>query len=67
MVSNNSLDSVILKAKYEYDIRKSELHHIQDLNFNDLILMMQRIFQIKSSINILLKYRDTGKNFFYNL
>lgn len=61
MVANNGVDSVILKAKYSSDIRKSELHHIQDLNFNDLILMMQRIFQIKASINILLKYRDSGK------
>jgi hypothetical protein len=61
MVSNGcNIESTVLKAKYGSDIRKSQLHHTQDLNFNDLVLMMQRVFQIKSSSSIALKYRDGG-------
>uniref|UniRef100_A0A915DCZ8 PB1 domain-containing protein n=1 Tax=Ditylenchus dipsaci TaxID=166011 RepID=A0A915DCZ8_9BILA len=60
MVNNsNGIESTVLKAKYGTDIRKSQLHHTQDLNFNDLVLMMQRVFQIKSSDSIGLKYRDS--------
>lgn len=61
MVATNGVNYVVLKAKYGTDIRKSELHHVEDINFNDLVLMMQRFFQIKSSTNVLLKYRDSGK------
>ena len=44
------IESTILKAKYGSDIRKSQLRHSQDLNFNDLVLMMHRIFQLHTSI-----------------
>lgn len=58
-MSNGTIESTVLKAKYGTDIRKSQLHHTQDLNFNDLVLMMQRVFQIKSSTSVSLKYRDS--------
>ncbi|KAI1711066.1 PB1 domain-containing protein [Ditylenchus destructor] len=59
MVNNGTIESTVLKSKYGADIRKSQLHHTQDLNFNDLVLMMQRVFQIKASASISLKYRDS--------
>lgn len=57
----NTIESTILKAKYGSDIRKSQLRHSQDLNYNDLVLMMHRIFQLHTSMNLQLKYRDNGK------
>lgn len=64
MVSNENgrKQAKILKAKFGTDIRKSELAQILELTFNDLVLMMHRVFQIHNSSNILLKYRDSGKS-----
>uniref|UniRef100_A0A914C9J1 PB1 domain-containing protein n=1 Tax=Acrobeloides nanus TaxID=290746 RepID=A0A914C9J1_9BILA len=60
MVTDGGIESTVLKAKYGSDIRKSQLHHSNDLTFNDLLLMMQRIFKIKSSTSVILKYHDAA-------
>jgi len=41
MVNSNSFETTVLKAKYGSDIRKKHIHHENDFNLNDLILMMQ--------------------------
>lgn len=63
---SESIEYTVLKAKFGSDIRKSQLRHSQDLNYNDLALMIHRIFQIHTSNNLKLKYRDNGK-FIFNL
>ncbi|KAI6179367.1 PB1 domain-containing protein [Aphelenchoides besseyi] len=54
--------STILKAKYvvngEERVRKRQLHHHNDLTYNDLVLKVQSLFDIKPTANILLKYKD---------
>ncbi|KAI6178727.1 PB1 domain-containing protein [Aphelenchoides besseyi] len=54
--------STILKAKYvvngEEHVRKRQLHHHNDLTYNDLVLKVQSLFDIKPTTNILLKYKD---------
>lgn len=60
MVEDHTLGSTIVKARFGSDIRKVVVHHNDDLSYNDLVLMMQRIFKIKSSVNISLKYKDKG-------
>lgn len=59
---NGNIECTILKAKFGNDIRKSQFRHSQDLNLNELDVMLHRIFQIHSSTNVLLKYRDSGTN-----
>ncbi|WKX90644.1 hypothetical protein Q1695_009472 [Nippostrongylus brasiliensis] len=49
----------ILKARFGSDVRKTPLHHGNDLTLNDLTLMLQRIFKIGSAEAIVLKYRDS--------
>ncbi|KAM3721766.1 Protein tfg-1 [Dirofilaria immitis] len=39
-------------------MRKMTIHHSDDMSYNDLVLMMQRIFKLQSSTNISLKYKD---------
>jgi len=58
MVVNGGVESVILKARHGSDMRKLSLRHNHDLAFNDLVLMMQRVFKLKSSTPLVLKYRD---------
>ncbi|MFH4981288.1 hypothetical protein AB6A40_007997 [Gnathostoma spinigerum] len=57
-MNQNGVEATTLKARFGADVRRTMLHHNQDLSYNDLVLMMQRIFKIKSSTNIILKYRD---------
>uniref|UniRef100_F1KZJ4 Protein TFG n=1 Tax=Ascaris suum TaxID=6253 RepID=F1KZJ4_ASCSU len=59
MVHNGGeVEATMVKARYGNDIRKMTVHHNDDLSYNDLVLMMQRIFKIKSANNISLKYKD---------
>lgn len=59
--ANGSITSTILKARYGDDVRKSSLHHNNDLTFIDLLLNVQRIFGIQHDQTIVLKYKDQGK------
>lgn len=63
---NDTIQPTILKAKFGSDIRKSQLRHSQDLNFNDLVLMIHRIFQIHTSNTLKLKYRDNGNIYLFD-
>lgn len=58
MVSNGKVVTTTLKARYGNDVRKMTIHHSDDMSYNDLVLMMQRIFKLQSSVNISLKYKD---------
>ncbi|KAL3997598.1 PB1 domain family protein [Acanthocheilonema viteae] len=58
MVSNGKVVTTMLKARYGSDVRKMTIHHSDDMSYNDLVLMMQRIFKLQSSVNISLKYKD---------
>ncbi|VDN34333.1 unnamed protein product [Gongylonema pulchrum] len=60
MVSNGGVEALTLKARYGTDVRKMTVHHSDDLSYNDLVLMMQRIFKLPSATNISLKYKDEG-------
>ena len=60
MVANGSTEATIIKAKFLGDIRKTSIRHNHDVTFNDLVLMLQRIFTIKPSLPVVLKYRDSG-------
>ena len=61
---NGEMEAALIKARFGNDVRKISLHHNDDLSYDDLCLTMQRIFKIKSSTNIMLKYRDEGKLFY---
>lgn len=61
MVSNGKVVTTTLKARYGSDMRKMTIHHSDDMSYNDLVLMMQRIFKLQSSANISLKYKDEGR------
>ncbi|VDK18027.1 unnamed protein product, partial [Anisakis simplex] len=59
MVHNGGeVEATMVKARFGTDIRKMTLRHNDDLSYNDLVMMMQRIFKIKSADNIILKYKD---------
>ncbi|CAG9529749.1 unnamed protein product [Cercopithifilaria johnstoni] len=58
MVSNGKVVTTTLKARYGGDVRKMTIHHSDDVSYNDLVLMMQRVFKLQSSVNISLKYKD---------
>ncbi|VDN04784.1 unnamed protein product [Thelazia callipaeda] len=58
MVSNGCVEATTFKVRYGSDVRKMPIHHSDDMSYNDLVLMMQRIFKIDSSANISLKYKD---------
>ena len=58
----NSLDGkVVFKVKLDKEIKKIVIHN-EEINFNELLLMMQRIFseKIKSNDEFSIKYTDEG-------
>lgn len=57
---NADMEATLIKARFGNDVRKVSLHHNEDISYDDLCIMMQRIFKIESSANITLKYRDDG-------
>ena len=54
--------NLIIKAQLEHDIRRILIHN-EDITYDELIIMMQRIFQgrLSSRDEVTLKYRDEGK------
>ena len=50
---------LIIKASYGEDIRRIPIHN-DDLTYDELVLMMQRVFKgvLKSDEDLVLKYRD---------
>ncbi len=53
---------VVFKVKLADEIKKIVIHN-EDINFNELLLMMQRIFsdKIKPNDEFSMKYTDEGK------
>ena len=54
-----SAGQLIIKAAYGEDIRRIPIHN-DDLTYDELVLMMQRVFKgvLKSDEDLVLKYRD---------
>ena len=60
----NSLDlsgKIIFKVKLEKEIKKIIIHN-DEINYNELLLMIQRIFsdRIKPNDEFVIKYTDEG-------
>ena len=63
--SNTTSDwsgKVVIKARLEDDIRIIPIHN-EDITYDELILMMQRVYRgtLSSSDEITIKYQDSGK------
>ena len=56
-----SINANKLQIRFGNDVRKTTLHHSNDVTLNDLILMVQRIFRLSSTHNVSLKYKDQGE------
>ncbi|PAV88215.1 hypothetical protein WR25_05232 isoform B [Diploscapter pachys] len=56
--NSGSSEMTIIKIRFGNDVRKTTLHHSNDVTLNDLILMVQRIFRLSSTHNVSLKYKD---------
>lgn len=52
---------LIIKAQLGDDIRRIPIHN-EDITYDELVLMMQRVFKGKLDANdeVLIKYRDEG-------
>ena len=60
---------LIIKAQLGNDIRRIPIHN-EDLTYDDLLLMMQRVFrgQLTNSDDVTIKYKDEGnRSSFYVL
>ena len=55
---------LIIKAQLGSDIRKIPIHN-EEITYDELLLMMQRLFsgKIKSSDDVVMKYKDEGINY----
>ena len=55
---------LIIKAQLGNDIRRIPIHN-EDLTYDDLLLMMQRVFrgQLTNSDDVTIKYKDEGIQF----
>lgn len=65
---NGQLDlsgKLIIKAQLGEDIRRIPIHN-EDITYDELVLMMQRVFRGKllSNDEVTIKYKDEGKNIF---
>lgn len=61
---NGQLDlsgKLIIKAQLGDDIRRIPIHN-EDITYDELLLMMQRVFrgQLQSSDEVTIKYKDEG-------
>lgn len=61
---NGQLDlsgKLIIKAQLGDDIRRIPIHN-EDITYDELLLMMQRVFrgQLQSSDEVAIKYKDEG-------
>ena len=52
---------LIIKAQLGDDIRRIPIHN-EDITYDELLLMMQRLFRgkIKNTDDVLIKYKDEG-------
>jgi len=62
--SSNNADlsgKLIIKARLEDDIRRIPIYN-EDLTYNELVLMMQRVFKgtLNAEDDIIIKYADEG-------
>lgn len=55
---------LIIKVQLGDDIRRIPIHN-EDITYDELLLMMQRLYQgkIKSTDDVLIKYKDEGRLF----
>ena len=55
---------LIIKVQLGDDIRRIPIHN-EDITYDELVLMMQRVFrsQISSNDEVTIKYKDEGSNF----
>lgn len=53
--------ALIIKAQLGDDIRRIPIHN-EDLTYDELLLMMQRVFRgkLNSSDDVIIKYKDEG-------
>ena len=53
---------LIIKAKLGNDIRRIPIHN-EDLTYDELVLMMQRVFRgtLQTNEEVTIKYSDDGK------
>lgn len=63
---NGQLDlsgKLIIKAQLGEDIRRIPIHN-EDITYDELVLMMQRVFRGKllSNDEVIIKYKDEGKS-----
>lgn len=70
MDSKSELDlsgKLIIKVRLEDDIRRIPIHN-EAITYDELVLMMQRVFRgkITSSDDVTIKYKDEGR-FYYQL
>ncbi len=64
-MSNNQMDlsgKLIIKVQLGDDIRRIPIHN-EDITYDELVLMMQRVFrgQLTSNDEVTIKYKDEGK------
>jgi hypothetical protein len=62
-MNNSDLSGkIVFKVKLDKEIKKIVIHN-DDINYNELLLMMQRIFseRIKPNDELTIKYTDEGK------
>lgn len=62
---NGQLDlsgKLIIKAQLGDDIRRIPIHN-EDITYDELVLMMQRVFRgkLQSNDEVTIKYKDEGK------
>lgn len=55
---------LIIKVRLEDDIRRIPIHN-EAITYDELVLMMQRVFQgkLNASDDIIIKYKDDGASF----
>jgi hypothetical protein len=61
MNSSDLSGKIVFKVKLDKEIKKIVIHN-DDINYNELLLMMQRIFseRIKPNDEFTIKYTDEG-------
>ena len=54
---------LIIKVRLGEDVRRIPIHN-EDITYDELVLMMQRVFRgkISSSDDLSIKYEDEGEN-----
>jgi protein TFG len=54
---------LIIKAQLGDDIRRIPIHN-EDITYDELMLMMQRVYRgkLKNNDDVMIKYKDEGKH-----